>query len=538
MAEAALHLLPHLFMPHHDDDHGHGDGHKPLGDACTLIAVGFLAAFAIDRFVGVSQQQQQQQQQKNHQPEQKVELEEMDPAAVTTAGTHAAAALEDLRGGDVAAVEEIAVTAGVAGAADATESTEAATAAGVAALTQEEGEEEETQETGQQAEERSLPEAAVPAAPASEHNGDSQGGGGGDEGAVEGDDGPREFVSSSSATDVDEGSAAGAMLASAHMTQTPEKRPPATPGDAASSDGDDALKVAPEDTVPEGGTPQPSPEVPPAAAPFSAEAAAPSSEPAGGAASAGTAPPPPPPPPAGSPELTRYGNPREGAVNAAVGSEQEGLSDGHCAAAVASTDAAVADAKGVAVAGGGGDLVCSKVDNHHHHHHDHHDDHHGPADAGAYVTLAVDFLHNVIDGIGIGAAYAVGGDVIGHTTAALKLVHEVQHEIGDVATLVQCGMSKHHAIHIQHTTAAGVFLGVAISLGAGAFPEGLLASCLALSAGATFHLASGTVLGPVLAIPADVGGPFQGLLEVAALAAGAAGVVAVGLAEGWAGIGH
>lgn len=40
----------------------------------------------------------------------------------------------------------------------------------------------------------------------------------------------------------------------------------------------------------------------------------------------------------------------------------------------------------------------------------------------------------------IGAAYAVGGDAIGHTTAALKLVHEVQHEIGDVATLVQCGM--------------------------------------------------------------------------------------------------
>lgn len=98
--------------------------------------------------------------------------------------------------------------------------------------------------------------------------------------------------------------------------------------------------------------------------------------------------------------------------------------------------------------------------------------------------------------------------------------------------------SKHHAIHVQHTTAAGVFLGVAISLGSGAFPEGLLASCLALSAGATFHLASGTVLGPVLAIPADVGGPVQGLLEVAALAAGAAGVVAVGLAEGWAGIGH
>lgn len=37
-------------------------------------------------------------------------------------------------------------------------------------------------------------------------------------------------------------------------------------------------------------------------------------------------------------------------------------------------------------------------DDRHHHHDDHRD--HGPADAGAYVTLAVDFLHNVIDGIG------------------------------------------------------------------------------------------------------------------------------------------
>ena len=47
-----------------------------------------------------------------------------------------------------------------------------------------------------------------------------------------------------------------------------------------------------------------------------------------------------------------------------------------------------------AVAGG----TCNGGDHHHHHHDDHHE--HGPADAGAYVTLAVDFLHNLIDGIG------------------------------------------------------------------------------------------------------------------------------------------
>lgn len=66
MAEAALHLLPHLFMPHgdahHDDrgggdshhhDHGHNEKHDTV-DTFSLIALGFLATFAIDRFVGRS----------------------------------------------------------------------------------------------------------------------------------------------------------------------------------------------------------------------------------------------------------------------------------------------------------------------------------------------------------------------------------------------------------------------------------------------------------------------------------------------------
>lgn len=56
MAEAALHLLPHLFMPHGSHDHhgnDHGGGHHgPLVDTYALIALGFLATFAIDRFVG------------------------------------------------------------------------------------------------------------------------------------------------------------------------------------------------------------------------------------------------------------------------------------------------------------------------------------------------------------------------------------------------------------------------------------------------------------------------------------------------------
>ena len=52
------------------------------------------------------------------------------------------------------------------------------------------------------------------------------------------------------------------------------------------------------------------------------------------------------------------------------------------------------------VEGGGHEHSCGGGAGHHD---DHHGDDHGDAEAGAYVTLAVDFLHNVIDGIGWGA---------------------------------------------------------------------------------------------------------------------------------------
>ncbi|CAN0185904.1 unnamed protein product [Ectocarpus sp. 8 AP-2014] len=324
MAEAALHLLPHLFLPKHDhDDHGH----ESLADACTLIAVGFLAAFAIDRFVGVRQQRQN---------------------GAAGAGAAAAAPAEGK--------EEAAAVAAAAHAAAAraglSDSGEAVTA----------GETTDANNEGQQEDD--------------EQQQRKQGGGGGGE---QPEDPTRELLEYSSASVEDEGSAAGAMLASAHMSQTPEKR--------VSTGSSESCRAGAPEVV----------ELFPAVAPSSDSAvAAPS-----------------------SPELTLYGNPKDAATTGQEGSP---------------ADAAVSKGHAVLVRGGGGDAACSKGD----HHQDHHD--HGPADAGAYVTLAVDFLHNLIDGIGIGAAYAVGGDAVGHATAALKLVHEVQHEIGDVATLVQCGM--------------------------------------------------------------------------------------------------
>ena len=59
----------------------------------------------------------------------------------------------------------------------------------------------------------------------------------------------------------------------------------------------------------------------------------------------------------------------------------------------------------------------------------------------AYLNLAADFAHNFTDGLAIGASY-IAGRGIGIITTVTILLHEVPHEVGDFAILVQSGCSK------------------------------------------------------------------------------------------------
>jgi zinc transporter 7 len=58
-----------------------------------------------------------------------------------------------------------------------------------------------------------------------------------------------------------------------------------------------------------------------------------------------------------------------------------------------------------------------------------------------YLNLAADFLHNFTDGLAIGAGY-LAGNTVGYVTSFTILLHEVPHEIGDFAILMQSGCSK------------------------------------------------------------------------------------------------
>lgn len=58
-----------------------------------------------------------------------------------------------------------------------------------------------------------------------------------------------------------------------------------------------------------------------------------------------------------------------------------------------------------------------------------------------------DFAHNFTDGLAIGASYLAGHN-IGIVTTLTILFHEVPHEIGDFAILIQSGCSKTKVIYL------------------------------------------------------------------------------------------
>ncbi|KAK9452746.1 ZIP zinc transporter-domain-containing protein [Dipodascopsis uninucleata] len=82
----------------------------------------------------------------------------------------------------------------------------------------------------------------------------------------------------------------------------------------------------------------------------------------------------------------------------------------------------------------------------------------------AYLNLIADFSHNITDGLAIAASFYVSHSV-GATTTLAVFFHEIPHEVGDFALLIQGGFSKSKAMGAQFVTAIGAFLGTFIGIG-------------------------------------------------------------------------
>ncbi|BFZ26168.1 hypothetical protein BsWGS_29207, partial [Bradybaena similaris] len=132
-----------------------------------------------------------------------------------------------------------------------------------------------------------------------------------------------------------------------------------------------------------------------------------------------------------------------------------------------------------------------------------------------YLNLAADFAHNFTDGLAIGASFLAGQNV-GIITTVTIFLHEIPHEIGDFAILIQSGCTKKRAMMLQFTTAIGAMLGTLCSLSMEGIGEAATAWILPFTAGGFIYIATVSVI-PELLEDTKIG---QSIKEILALVTG------------------
>lgn len=81
----------------------------------------------------------------------------------------------------------------------------------------------------------------------------------------------------------------------------------------------------------------------------------------------------------------------------------------------------------------------------------------------AYLNLIADFTHNITDGLAISSSF-YASSTLGATTTVAVFFHEIPHEVGDFALLIQSGFSKSRAMGAQFVTALGALLGTCLGI--------------------------------------------------------------------------
>lgn len=79
------------------------------------------------------------------------------------------------------------------------------------------------------------------------------------------------------------------------------------------------------------------------------------------------------------------------------------------------------------------------------------------------LNLIADFTHNITDGLALSSSF-YASPTLGATTTVAVFFHEIPHEVGDFALLIQSGFSKRKAMGAQFVTAVGAFLGTFIGI--------------------------------------------------------------------------
>ena len=121
-----------------------------------------------------------------------------------------------------------------------------------------------------------------------------------------------------------------------------------------------------------------------------------------------------------------------------------------------------------------------------HHHHEHGTDVHRPT---KFLIIIGDTLHNLIDGLVIGAAFLVD-PVVGVVTTVAIAAHEIPQEVGDFGVLLGLGMSRRNVLLANVLSACATLIGAVVVYGIGGSIAGLEPILLAGTAGFFIYIAA------------------------------------------------
>lgn len=126
-------------------------------------------------------------------------------------------------------------------------------------------------------------------------------------------------------------------------------------------------------------------------------------------------------------------------------------------------------------------------------HHDHaHGHRHRPELAA--INIFGDVVHNLIDGILIGASYLVSPSMGISTTIAVAL-HEIPQELGDFGVLVHAGLTPRRAVGYNLAAASAAIVGTVIVLIFGSVAKDITTSVLLpITAGGFVYIAAADLI--------------------------------------------
>lgn len=111
----------------------------------------------------------------------------------------------------------------------------------------------------------------------------------------------------------------------------------------------------------------------------------------------------------------------------------------------------------------------------------------------ATMNLVGDGIHNLIDGLLIGAAYLASFPVGLATTLAI-IFHEIPQEIGDFGVLLHSGLTVKKALFFNFLSALLAILGAGIALFLNQYLEGFAIQLLAIAAGGFIYIAGSDLI--------------------------------------------